>query len=385
MPDVSGQRLTTNVLSDQIAIDLGNEIDLLEPDSQPLAVFSRRAGKSATVAPKFSWLTDASRARYTAINNSGGYTTSATSIAVDSGADIAAQDTILNTRTGELMRVTAVSTNTLTVVRGVGNSGTGVAMNDNDEILTVASAAVEGDVSKDPQSNNPEKVTNYTQIFREPFAESGTMMATGNQVNPVDFTLQAKKAGIEHAKNIEYALLLGHKDAATVSGAELRTTGGVIPQISTNQTDAGGALTEDEWNSFLFTGMRYNSTKRALLLASGNVVMALNKFPASKQVTKNDDTTYGMNVTQWQSPFGTLSLVYHPLLEGSKYGGYGLCVDLDQVDYRFLAANGVSRDTKLYPNRQENDRDGRKSEYLTEAGCAWGNEKRHALLTGVTG
>ncbi len=383
--DVNGFRLTTTVLGEQLAIEMGDQIDLLEPSAQPLAVFTRKAGKSATVAPKYSWLTDKSRARFTAINNGAGYSNSATSIDVDSAASIASFDTILNTRTGELMRVTNVSSNTLTVVRGVGNGGTGVAMLDNDEILIVASAQPENDRAKAPRSNNPQKISNCTQIFREPFAESGTMSATGNQVNPLDWNLQARKSGIEHAKDIEYALLLGRKDFATVSGAELRTTGGIVQQIVTNQTDAGGTLTEDEWNAFLFTAMRYNSAKKALLLASGAVVMALNKFPASKQITRNDEKTYGMDVTQWQSPFGTVASVYHPLLEGSKYGGYALCIDLDQVGYRYLAANGVSRDTKVFPNRQENDRDGRMSEYLTECGGEWGNEVRHALLTGVTG
>jgi hypothetical protein len=385
MSDVTGYRLTTNVSSDQLAIDMASEIDLLEPSSQPLCVYSRQAGKEATIAPKFNWMTDKSRARYTQINNSGGYNTSATSIVVDSAASIAKWDTLRVTRTGELMRVTDVSTNTLTVVRGVGNSGTGLAINDDDEVLIVASAQPENDLAKTPRSNNPAKITNYTQIFREPFAESGTMQATGNQVNPLDWNLQSKKAGIEHAKDIEYALLFGKKDAATVSGAELRTTGGIIDQIATNQTDAGGTLTEDEWNAFMATVMRYNSSKKALALGSATAVSALNKFPASKQITRNDETTYGMNVTRFASPFGAINLVYHPLFEGGKGGGYLLVVDLDEIVYRYLSANGVSRDTKILPNRQEESRDGHMDEYLTEAGNQWGYELRHGLLTGITG
>ena len=56
-------------------------------------------------------------------------------------------------------------------------------------------------------------------------------------------------------------------------------------------------------------------------MASGTAVAALNKFPASKQQTRNDETTYGMNVTHYTAPFGGVNLVYHRLLEGTKYGG----------------------------------------------------------------
>lgn len=383
MADVSGYRLTTNIGSDQARVDMASAISLLEPSSQPLTVFTRAAGKESTGNKKFQWQTDALRPRFDAINNSGGYNTSATSIVVDHGGYFAAQDTVLNTRTGELFRVTAVSTNTLTVVRGISNSGTGVAMNDDDEVMIVASATEEGATSRTPRSNNPVTVFNYTQIFREPFAESGTAQATENQVSPVDWALQTKKAGIEHAKDIEYAFLLGKKDVATVNSSEMRFTGGLIHQISTNQVDAGGALTEDEFNSGMALLFRYGSPRK-LALGSAVFVSALNKFPASKQITTNNEKTYGMDVTTFTSPFGTLKLVYHPLLEGSKYGGYGVVVDLDDVRYRYLAANGFSRDTALHQNIQENDRDGRKAEYLTECGPAWGNEKKHGVFTGVT-
>jgi hypothetical protein len=113
-------------------------------------------------------------------------------------------------------------------------------------------------------------------------------------------------------------------------------------------------------------------------------VSALNKFPASKQQTKNDETTYGMNVTHYTSPFGSLNLVYHRLLEGSKYGGYLILVDMDEVNYRYLANDEVSRDTKVLQNRQPNDQDGRKDEFLSEVSLELGQQRTHAVLTGIT-
>ena len=37
MATITGAMTTTNVLSDQLAIDLGDRISLLEPSAQPLA------------------------------------------------------------------------------------------------------------------------------------------------------------------------------------------------------------------------------------------------------------------------------------------------------------------------------------------------------------
>jgi hypothetical protein len=110
----------------------------------------------------------------------------------------------------------------------------------------------------------------------------------------------------------------------------------------------------------------------------------LNKFPASKQMTRNDEKTYGMDVTQYTSPFGSLNLVYHRLLEGTKYGGYIILVDMDQVAYRYLANDDQNRDTKVLTNRQPNDQDGRKDEYLTEFGLEVRQQRTHAVLSGIT-
>jgi hypothetical protein len=129
--------------------------------------------------------------------------------------------------------------------------------------------------------------------------------------------------------------------------------------------------------------MRYGSDSK-LAMASGVGISALNKFPASKQQTRNDETTYGMNVTRYTSPFGSLNLVYHRMLEGTKYGGYIIVVDMEQAAYRYLANDSVSRDTKVLPNRQPNDQDGRKDEYLSEVGLQFGLQRTHGVLTGVT-
>src|SRR4051812_27068596 len=145
MADITGAVTTTNVLSDQLAIDLGDRISELEPDVQVLSVFTRAAGKKATVATKFSWLESRNKARFDLVNNGAGYVAGATAITVDNGAYFAQWDQVLVTRTGEQMRVDGVAGNVLTVTRGIGS--TAAAIVDNDELLIIGSAQPENDTS----------------------------------------------------------------------------------------------------------------------------------------------------------------------------------------------------------------------------------------------
>ena len=383
MATVAGAMTTTNVLSDQLAIDLGDRIKLLEPDINPLAIFSKRARKSKTVATKFSWLEEVSKVRFGTVA-AGGALIGATTINVTAGqgANYQQWDQVLNTRTGEVFRVDGVSTDALTVTRGIGS--TAAAMNAADELYLIGSAQSENDTSKPARSDIPSKVTNYTQIFRTPFEASDSLRASGFQASPAEWPRQIRNKGIEHAKDIELTFLLGRKSLTTPGATENRTTGGVLSFITTNQTDAGGDLSEAEFNAAMLQQGRYSGAKGKLALASGVGVSALNKFPASKQQTRNDEKTYGMDVTTYTSPFGSLRLVYHRLLEGTKYSGYIIILDMSELSYRWLGNDEMSRDTKVLPNRQPNDQDGTKSEYLSEVSLQFGQQRTHAVITGIT-
>jgi hypothetical protein len=381
MATVTGQRGTSNISSDQLKVEIGNRISLLEPSSNPLTLLSRAQKKEGLGNPDYAWLEDSSEARFDAINNGAGYTSSATSLVVDNGAYFAEHFIFQVTRTQENIRVVSVSGNTLTVVRGVGS--TAAAIVDNDEVYIIGVAQPEGDTSRPSRSSNPTKLTNNMQIQREPWDITGTAMATDNQVNPHDWDHQEKKHGIEHAKNVELTAWLGGASKDTSGSQPRRTTKGVIPSITTNVTDAAGALSETEFQTFQKNFARYGGRTRTLF-ASALLLGVLNNFAQGKLQVRSGESTYGLKVTTYVSPFGTLDALYHPLFEGAVYGGYGVALDMSQVSYVYLAGNGENRDTHINRNIQENDRDGRKDEFLTECGEKLGQEKFHGKLVGVT-
>jgi uncharacterized protein DUF5309 len=393
MAVVSGQRRTDNIASSQRVIDMHKPILLLEPNAAPITTITNsiyNGGRRAAARDiLFKWHEDELESRSDAINNGAGYSSSATSLVVDTGALFTQDDLVNVPRTGEVFLVTAVSTNTLTVVRGV--SGTGAAaLVDNDPVYVIGSAAAEGDVSFAARTYNPAPVSNYTQIFRNSVEASGSEMAVANVSDPHDWPYQQRKVGIEHRKDIELALLLGRAsaDAGDSSAGDRRATGGILSFATSNSLDAGGTLTEAEFEQWLRGFFRYGSQSRTVF-AAPLVVSVLNQFAQGKLNTFVGAESYGVKVMEWISAHGTVKLVKHNLLEVGVYTGYAIAVDFEaDVQYKYLGAPeapGAARDTKLLTNRQENDRDGQKDEWLTECGLQFPQPKRHGVLTGVTG
>jgi hypothetical protein len=385
MADVTGARGTGNVSQSQRKIDMAQKVLELEPNAAPLTVLSKMLGKRAAVNPEYSWQQDDLEPRFDAINNGAGYSNSATSLVVDNGAYFAQHYLVKVTRTGEVIRVTAVSSNTLTVVRGVG--GGAAALNDNDELLIIGVAQPEGDTSRPARSSNPTKVTNYTEIFRTPVEATGTLLSSDQFTTPHDWPRQLNKAGIEHQKDIEYAIWLGAPSEDLTGSQPRRTTGGVLHYADQNHTDAGGAFTEAEFFAALRPVYRYSSDRR-VAFGSMLAVDVLNSYPRGNiqvQQAGNPDT-YGLQVFKYVSPHGTLRLITHRLFEGTVYSGYLVVLDMDQITYRFLGG-GVegSRDTHIRQDIQPPDEDGRKSEYLTEGGLEFGQSKAHGVISNITG
>lgn len=394
MAVISTQRTTGNVASSQRVVDLSKAILLLEPDSAPITVFLKSIYNEGRRVPakdvKFSWHEDQLETRFDAVNNAGGYNSSATSIVVDNGALFAAEDLIRVPRTGEVMSVTSISTNTLTVVRGFGSS-TAAAVNDDEPIYIIGTAAEEGDVSQSPRSQNPTKYDNYTQIFKHSIAASASWLSSSNESSPHDWPYQVRKNMIEHLKDIEGAFLFGSPGTSTgADGGPRRSTGGLLYYYTANNQAAGGTLDETEWETFLRTITRYGSKKKVIFV-SRLVASVLNSYAVGKLqvVNASQNNTYGVAISEFLSPHGSAKIVVHDMLEGATWGGYAIAVDFanGNTAYRYLNGDGPggARDTQVYPNREENDRDGRRDEIITECGLQAGLASTGGVLTGVTG
>jgi hypothetical protein len=134
------------------------------------------------------------------------------------------------------------------------------------------------------------------------------------------------------------------------------------------------------------TWLRYNSGQRVKTVFSARLpIDVLNSFPRGRLQIQQGEMTYGLRVMRYISPHGDLLLVTHDLLEGEFYGGVMAVVDMGNVGKRYLKGDGPSRDTHRRENIQENDRDGRKDELLTESGFEIKQDKTHGFAYGITG
>ena len=386
MADVSGARGTLNINQSQRKIDMRETIlnPDLAPDRAPLLTFAAKLAKAPAGDPKFQWAADARKSRIDAVNNGAGYAAGDTSIVVDDGTKFAAQDIVKVTRTAEVLRVTNVSTNTLTVVRSVGATAA-AAINDNDELYILGSARMEGDVSRAARSDNPDTAINYLQIIRNEVEMTETERHTVQMFKPHDWDYQLRKMALEHKLDIELAFWFGEASEDTSGAHARRTTGGALEFATQNVTAAGGALTEAEFFGALMTPFQTGGNTRTLF-AAPLVAGVLNTYPRSKvQVNDQAAQTYGVNVTRFVSPFGAVNLVVNWLFgESALYSGYAVGLNLGAVRYRYLANEKGSRDTHLATERQANDQDTKKDEWLSEVGLEFGNPREHFTITGVT-
>jgi len=375
---ITGVVGTGNILSAKRVVDISKKIDVLEPDAAPLVQLTKKLAKRVAVNPKYNWLEEEAMTMVDAINHGAGYTSGDTSIVVDNGSYFRAGDVVKNVTTGEQFLVTAVSTNTLTVSRGWGSTSA-AAMSDNDVLLIVGNANEEGATMRTIKTVKSVEKTNYLQIFRRPFGVTETNknseMYTGK-----DLAHRRMMQLIEHQKDIERAFWFGEPKEDTSGTHPRRATGGVDHWISTNSTDAGGTLTETEWEAWLRTGFRYGSSTK-FVFAAPIVISAVSSWANAKLRMLPKDKTYGISVTQYLSPHGVVNLVNMKLFaETSVYSGYAYLVDIESVAYRYLS----NRDTKLYTNIQANDEDAEKDEYKAEVGLEFKGEKKSAVLTNVT-
>lgn len=283
------------------------------------------------------------------------------------------------------MLVTVVATGSdtteLTVTRAFGSVATAATVV-GDGLFIVGNVNEENSGARNVNSTRSTPNTNYCQIFKTTIAVSNTEKAS-NLYGGKDLPYQRAKKGTEHALDIERAFWFGQKkyDTTGTMTHPRRSTGG-IDEFLTGGTsyvqNQGGPLTAPDMNTFLREGFTYgNSTK--MLFAGGIVLQAINEIARGQILTKTGDTTYGVRISEWQTPFGIVNIVHNPLFV-EEFAGSAYLLDMESYRYRMMEG----RDTQLQTNVQAPDVDGEIDQYISEVGLERKQAPRHAVLKGVT-
>lgn len=301
--------------------DFASAILQLNPTGTALVLaLSSGMGKESAQDTIFHWFEDSHQAGRTNITSAGTTTT----ISVGDGSMYVPNQILLIEDTGEIVMVTAITGNDLTVIRGM--AGTTVTATDNTmNIQSIGNAHEEASPMPTAITQQGSPRFNYTQIFRNAWAISGTAKAV--KYNSGSRLAKNKKdCALYHAEDQERAIIFGRKDIRTVNNKPFRLTDGIQSQIEqynglvedvTDGTTAGNyswLLFDDYIRRLFATNIKGQPNERIAI--GGNLWVAGLSQMARLDGTYNisqGETVLGLEVTTIKSAFGTLKLMTHPL------------------------------------------------------------------------
>ena len=239
----------------------------------------------------------------------------------------------------------------------------------------------------------------YCQIFKTGMnIFSGTALATEYRGIANEFQRIWQDKLMEHKMDIEQAMLFGsgstYNDQST--SAPLRTTWGILPYAESYGKIYNMSYSSSGYDAFLdamedFFAPESGNSGNKLVLASRKVITYLNKLGNGSFLNNSVGSSqyrldvqsvpgaFGHTVTMVNTIFGNLHFVAEPLLRG-PWEDYCVAIDMKNVAYRPLVGNGVSRDTFIETNVQDNGVDGRQDQIITEAGLEISVPETHAIL-----
>jgi hypothetical protein len=334
--------------------------------------------KKGVKNPEYAWIEDDLNPKWTTFAASADDSTESLTL---TNAYVNAYDVILNTDTSEMILVETVASTAISACQRGWGTSTAAEITALDTVHIIGSAYEEGAAlsAVAVMSTQTTRAYNYTQIFRKKVEITGTLEASdlygGN-----DRQYQRKKKGIELMRDFETSFWWGVRSETQLgSGHYTRSMAGIDYYVSTNSTSSIGTMTETEFETALRGPFRYGATQK-YMFACPLTISVISQWAQGKLNTVSKDKTYGIGITQYLSPHGTLNLVKENMFESDK-AGISFIVELGSLQYVYL--NG--RDVKLETNVGTAGDDLTKDQYICEIGMEIQNQKKHAKLAGVTG
>jgi len=272
---------------------------------------------------------------------------------------------------------------------------------DCDAFKIIGNINPEGGEMPDAIAQDPVKVYNYTQIFRTPLSITRTARKT--RLRTGDQYQKAKAEALEmHSWEMELAYWWGIRtENVGDNGKPERTTMGVINFIrqfaplncddySLNATYAGqtwAAGGENWFKAYLEQIFRYGADQKMAFVGSG-VLLAIDRLAmASGQVNLVPGAkTYGMEIREWVTPFGSIYMKTHPLFSyDATTRNMMVILEPKELGYRYIddtafyGENSSKTHSEGYGARRV---DGTNEEWLTECGLEFGLPQKCAVLNG---
>jgi len=366
----------------EVAEDVADLVGVVSPHETPLldALGDPARPARATV---HEWLEDTLLSNSDTVNDSSYTDASAdTQFVVSNGSRYRPGDQIQVDGSAEVMLVTAITTNTLTVVRGYG--GTTPAALANAQVLHIlGNAALEGDAADAARFTSRTRKTNYTQIFSSTVEISGSELAVRQLGIADELDYQKQQRLRELLRDLENCVINGRSAVTTPEGSASirRTMKGAIGFIASNKFSPGAndfpsdsALTEEQLNLALRTIWKNSNGHVDLIVVNGQEKRAINEFIGTNRRFAPDTHTFTNLVSQYESDYGICRVVM------SRWVPAGSVLLLDSSRIEVMPLSGRSFQYK--PLGVTGDK--QSGQVIGEYTLEMRNENAHGIITGLT-
>ena len=271
--------------------------------------------------------------------------TTATSLTVTNGVRFRKDDLIRPVGSREVMLITAVAGNGITVQRSYGGSIAFSLVNAT-RLLIIASPGGEGDDKPDSRFTNRSRKRNYTQIFTAAVEVSGSMLATRGFGVRDEMDFQKQQRTRELLRDLENSVINGAAPSANPQGtsAVKRSMGGILSLISTNNFQpnsgaipAGGGVGTDLNEAVLNSALRViweNSSASVDLIVCGAAMKRrINAFGSASRRTVMREDLYSDLVNIYESDFGLCKVLMSRFLPSDTV----MLIDSSRVEVLPLA------------------------------------------------
>jgi len=301
----------------ELAEDVSDLIGIISPYETPLLDALGDPMREAT-STHHEWLEDELLPNKDAINDST-YTDPAadTDFVVDNGSRFRVGDQIQVEGSEELMLVTGIDSNTLTVVRGYAGT-TAEDLADNQVINILGNAALEGADKPGARFTNRSRCGNYTQIFTAAVEVSGTDMAASQLGLADEMDYQKQERLRELLRDLENTVINGGQPTSNPegSGSVRRSMKSIIQHLSTSVFHTGDSgfptgtdLDEAKINYVLRKIWETSNGNVDLVVVGGFQKRKINAFSADSRTYGANDTTFTDMISVYESDFGVCRIV----------------------------------------------------------------------------
>jgi hypothetical protein len=279
----------------------------------------------------------------------------------------------------EGMLITGISSNTITITRGYGNTSA-ASHTDGSTVYLIGNTRTGGEINVNGISRVPTTVTQYAQTFQHPYQVGGSLNSSTDFALPPGVTSVVGRERMMAIQNQsddwERSLYYGFGVSIGSSTAKPMMSG-LRALIATNKT-----LQPTNYTTYGPTDL-IRDTLEPVYAAGGNpnvLVMSpdwmqgLQSWGQGLLRLSSGETEFGIAIDTFEAPFlNGVSLIFAPLLRN----GTVICLSDQEIRVRIKRA--------MFDKPRGSQGDADQGDILSEGALELDNESHHAWVSGITG